>query len=386
MGASNPDNLVSGPDEKSPIERKPVENVAPEEPSVERAPTLPPRPVSIQSKNDDLDEKALEAGYDEKLPQPNNGFAIHRKPVSTKTPPQSIKIDKSQPEDFEGEVATTNELPPPELIKKIEDYIVLDRHGKSHPFSSLYTGSNVARRVLIIFVRHFFCGNCQEFLRSLSEAVTPEALLRLPVSTFIAVIGCGDPALIDMYVHETNCRFPVYTDPTRSLFHALGMTKTLQMGVKPAYMRKSMTRSIVDSIVQGVKQLPTGNVLKMGDQRQVGGEFLFEPRNILTPVTTPRDEKFQPMDTLEDPQDSAPGRENGRRKDYGDEEKRVTWCHRMKTTRDHAEIPELIEVLGLDVSRSAGRNSVTSARKGKGQSMAEEIRKLSAERSRTPET
>lgn len=200
------------------------------------------------------------------------------------------------------------------------------------------------------------------------------------------MIGCGDPALIDMYVHETNCRFPVYTDPTRSLFHALGMTKTLQMGAKPAYMRKSMTRSIVDSIVQGVKQLPTGNVLKMGDQRQVGGEFLFEPRNILTPVTTPRDEKFQPMDTLEDPQDSAPGRENGRRKDYGDEEKRVTWCHRMKTTRDHAEIPELIEVLGLDVSRSAGRNSVTSARKGKGQSMAEEIRKLSAERSRSPET
>lgn len=167
MGASNPDNLASGPDEKSPIERKAVENVAPEEPSVERAPTLPPRPVSIQSKNDDLDEKALEAGYDEKLPQPNNGFAIHRKPVSTKTPPQSIKIDKSQPEDFEGEVATTNELPPPELIKKIEDYIVLDRHGKSHPFSSLYTGSNVARRVLVIFVRHFFCG--------VRQPQTPEA-------------------------------------------------------------------------------------------------------------------------------------------------------------------------------------------------------------------
>ena len=29
------------------------------------------------------------------------------------------------------------------------------------------------------------------------------------------------------------------------------------------------------------------------------------------------------------------------------EEKRVTWCHRMKTTRDHVEMPELMEVLGL---------------------------------------
>lgn len=181
MGASNPDNLASGPDEKSPIERKPVDNAtSPEEqPSVERSPTLPPRPVSIQSKNDDIDEKATEAGYDEKLPQPNNGFAVHRKPVSTKTPPQSIKIDKSQPEDFEGEVATTNELPPPELIKKIEDYIVLDRHGKSHPFSSLYTGSNVARRVLVIFVRHFFCGVRQPPLQT-PKVLTLNVEIELP--------------------------------------------------------------------------------------------------------------------------------------------------------------------------------------------------------------
>ncbi|KAF4467944.1 fmHP [Fusarium albosuccineum] len=372
-------------------EKSPIENPAPEQASVERAPTLPPRPVSIQSKEDDSDEKALEAGIDEKPAHSNNGFSIPRKAVSTKgkAPPQPIKIDKSQPEDFEGEVATNNDLPAPETIKKIEKYIVLDRDGKSHPFKSLYTGSNVARRVLIIFVRHFFCGNCQEFLRSLSEAVTPDALLRLPVSTFIAVIGCGDPALIDMYIHETKCPFPVYTDPTRSLFHALGMTKTLQMGVKPAYMRKSMTRSIVDSIVQGVKQLPTGNVLKMGDQRQVGGEFLFEPHDILTPVATPRSEKAEPVGSPEDRVADRADNEGGSGQ-YGDEEKRVTWCHRMKTTRDHAEIPELIEVLGLDVTQSAGRDgiraSMTSARKGKGQSMAEEIRKMSLERSRPPET
>ncbi len=34
--------------------------------------------------------------------------------------------------------------------------------------------------------------------------------------------------------------------------------------------------------------------------------------------------------------------------EHGTEEKRVTWCHRMKSTRDHTEIPELMEVLGLD--------------------------------------
>ena len=30
------------------------------------------------------------------------------------------------------------------------------------------------------------------------------------------------------------------------------------------------------------------------------------------------------------------------------ENERVTWCHRMKNTRDHAEIPEMRRVLGLD--------------------------------------
>lgn len=72
--------------------------------------------------------------------------------------PASIQIDKTKPEDFDGEIATTNELPSPEQIKQIDNYIVLDKDGKSHTFKSLYSGTNVARRVLIIFVRHFFCG------------------------------------------------------------------------------------------------------------------------------------------------------------------------------------------------------------------------------------
>ena len=60
--------------------------------------------------------------------------------------------------DFQGEVMTNDELPSAETIRRIENYIVLDRHGKTHTFRSLYTGRSVARRVLVIFVRHFFCG------------------------------------------------------------------------------------------------------------------------------------------------------------------------------------------------------------------------------------
>lgn len=191
-------------------------------------------------------------------------------------------------------------------------------------------------------------------------------------------MGCGDPALINMYIEATNCPFPLYTDPTRALFDALGMTKTLALGSKPAYMRKSMWKSALDSIGQGLRVLPKGLSLKSGDQRQVGGEFLFEPLDIVTPITTPKDERPTAMGSIE-------GASSGSR-DLGDdgpvEEKRVTWCHRMRTTRDHAEIPELMEVLGLDAQELPIKDQdawvkALQSRKGMGLTMASQMRKLS---------
>lgn len=132
---------------KSPIERKPVGGIPPENTSVE--PTLPQQPTQ------DIDEKTVEAVSCDTCSVPRKAASSR-----SKSPPSPIKIDKTQPEDFEGELATNNDLPSAATLKKIEKYIVLDRHGKSHPFKTLYTGSNVARRVLIIFVRHFFCGVC----------------------------------------------------------------------------------------------------------------------------------------------------------------------------------------------------------------------------------
>lgn len=54
------------------------------------------------------------------------------------------------------------------------------------------------------------------------------------------------------------------------------------------------------------------------------------------------------------------------------EEKRVTWCHRMRNTRDHAEMEELREVLGLDAveeKKKAKRRSKKVERKGTGISL-----------------
>lgn len=55
---------------------------------------------------------------------------------------------------------TTSSLPSQVDLSRVKDFIVVDEDGKSRPFYQVYTGENVTPRVLIIFVRHFFCGVC----------------------------------------------------------------------------------------------------------------------------------------------------------------------------------------------------------------------------------
>ena len=281
--------------------------------------------------------------------------------TTTSSTPQHDDFSGTNPLDFSGSVDSTNELPSASTLARIGNYMVLDRDGKSHPFRTLYTGKHVARRVLVIFVRHFYCGNCQEYLRALSQSITPESLLRLPISTFIAVVGCGDPGLIDMYASETGCPFPIYADPTRKLYEELGMLRTLALGERPAYTKQHLLLSSLASVVQGLKQIKNGLAAKGGDAKQIGGEFLFEPLEIQSPVSTPWNE-LKGFGNLGAEERSLDGKEGtttariggeeeeggGGEGGSGVEEKRVTWCHRMRTTRDHAEIPELMEVLGLD--------------------------------------
>ena len=52
----------------------------------------------------------------------------------------------------------TEELPSFETSRKIEAYEVLDHEGKSHSFKSVSQGPDTVDRVLVIFIRHFFCG------------------------------------------------------------------------------------------------------------------------------------------------------------------------------------------------------------------------------------
>lgn len=60
--------------------------------------------------------------------------------------------------DFKGDIEVSNKLPSKGDLERIADLPVLDDVGEAHTFKSLYSTTSEARRVLIIFIRHFFCG------------------------------------------------------------------------------------------------------------------------------------------------------------------------------------------------------------------------------------
>ncbi|KAI4114305.1 MAG: hypothetical protein LQ345_004889 [Seirophora villosa] len=231
--------------------------------------------------------------------------------VDTTTPP------KGPTGEIKGDIKLNDNPPTKKDLDKVAELPVLDVNGKPHAFRSLYTSdSNEPLRVLIIFIRHFFCGNCQEYLRSLSTSITPGALNSLSTSTKVIVIGCGQPDLITMYARETECPYPIYADPSKKLYAQLGMIRTLELGPRsPQYMQYSLPSAIVRAIYQNLKA--GRGAFKGGDYWQVGGEFL-----------------------LEDGQ--------------------VSWCHRMRNTRDHTEIPEIRRQVGLDGAKPPLRKTFSS--------------------------
>ncbi|MCJ1474402.1 hypothetical protein MMC13_003060 [Lambiella insularis] len=234
--------------------------------------------------------------------------------------------------DFEGRIAVSQKTPTDTDLRNVAELPILNVKHESVPFKSLYDGEQEGKRVLIIFIRHFFCGNCQEYLRTLCSSITPDSLLDLAKPTELVIIGCGQPELIPFYAETTSCKFPIYADPTRKLYDLLGMTKSMKLGEKPGdYVQKSLLSVIIQSAYQVIA---SGRKATSGGHFwQIGGEFLFE---------------------------------NGK----------VTWCHRMSTTRDHAEVPGIRRLLGLDGARVPLRKRWSSL------GGAGLVRKLSLSRSR----
>ncbi|KAF5313254.1 hypothetical protein D9619_002365 [Psilocybe cf. subviscida] len=176
-------------------------------------------------------------------------------------------------------------LPDEHTLAAATELEVVDLNGKRVRFGDLFND----RKSIVVFIRHFFCGTCQgqaHFIHPYQNyakhlaAVSTETLEAAGVQ--IVLIGCGEYTLIKNYAEETGFRGEIYANPTRSVYHALGMNlETLRMtpstDEKRSYIPDSRLLNTVSATVRALKH-PT-LVGKQGNMSQVGGEFIFGPGN-----------------------------------------------------------------------------------------------------------
>jgi len=192
-------------------------------------------------------------------------------------------------------------LPDETAIKEASDLEVFDINGDKVKF-----GSICEKKTIVVFIRHFFCGSCQAYVEHL--ATVPEEALEA-AGTKIVVIGCGEWNVIKSYAETAKFKGQFFADPTRKLYHALGMDienlqRTPKGQPRPSYLSLGLVSNIMQSFWRGPIKNPS-LIGKNGNISQLGGEFIFGP------------------------------------------ELQCTFASRMKHTEDHTEVSELMKQAGV---------------------------------------
>ncbi|KAF6749311.1 hypothetical protein DFP72DRAFT_545156 [Ephemerocybe angulata] len=174
-------------------------------------------------------------------------------------------------------------LPNAETISAAGELEIYDSGGEKVQFKSLFSDQEV-QTVIVVFIRHFFCGACHAYVESLAS--TSQASLDAS-NTRIVIIGCGAYEGIVPYRERTLSQSPIaslisiYADPDRKLFHALGMTylnidRPPADQPTPAYLGgMSIIRRSLASIYRAITN--PSMIGWQGNIFQNGGEFVFGP-------------------------------------------------------------------------------------------------------------
>ncbi|KAK6359642.1 hypothetical protein TWF696_000786 [Orbilia brochopaga] len=151
---------------------------------------------------------------------------------------------------------------------------IQDADGNTHTFESLIQPDRETDTVLVIFIRHFFCGLCQNYVESLSPLLTPETLKTR--KTRLIIIGCGGYRMINEYAEDLKTPFPIYTDHSRAIYKAFGMGRTWRgPAKKPAYVRTGVVQMGLKAFKHVARSTIHGGVFwEAGDMSQVGGEWV----------------------------------------------------------------------------------------------------------------
>ncbi|KAK4702846.1 hypothetical protein P7C70_g3378, partial [Phenoliferia sp. Uapishka_3] len=155
------------------------------------------------------------------------------------------------------------------------DCELVGESGSSVLFSTLV---RERERVVVVFLRHLWCGLCQSYvvaLKSASKSLSSLSTTALSTVSstsgdtdppqihktnfsllpplYILLISSGSPSLIPIYRARLECPFPLYVDQSRKLYKILGMTRKTWDGgresEKGTYAKRSGLGNVVASTI-----------------------------------------------------------------------------------------------------------------------------------------
>ncbi|SPO28446.1 uncharacterized protein UTRI_04843 [Ustilago trichophora] len=162
---------------------------------------------------------------------------------------------------------------PPSMLQLFEasQCLVYDQQGQEVIFGDLFK----KRRTLVCFLRHWWCGFCQQFAMSIRK-IDPLPLKKANLD--FVIVGQGDWHVIKAYREVMQVPYPMYADPKRNVYRALGMTLRTNdanpVCARPDYASMSMTKGILVAIKKGLFDMPIRNP---GDMKLLGGDFILGP-------------------------------------------------------------------------------------------------------------
>ncbi|TRZ03136.1 hypothetical protein DNTS_014534 [Danionella cerebrum] len=137
-------------------------------------------------------------------------------------------------------------------VSELEHYSVVDRNGEIREFSSLFQRS----KAIIIFVRHFLCYTCKEYVEDLGK-IPREAL-----QAFCTLTG---------YAHE------IYVDPEKHLYNKLGMRRGETYMETPS-ISPHVKSGLLSGSLKSVWRAMTSSLFDFqGDPQQQGGALIMGP-------------------------------------------------------------------------------------------------------------
>ncbi|KAG2750151.1 hypothetical protein P692DRAFT_20734199, partial [Suillus brevipes Sb2] len=167
-----------------------------------------------------------------------------------------------------------NALPTKRQLLDAASCVVVAENGIRVPFGDLFRD----QKTVVIFIRHFWCPLCQDYMFSIANTVDPQVLKQSGIN--LVIISNGSFNMIKSYRQIFRTPYAVYTDPSSRIYSILGMTmKSVESKAeqrRSSYVRHSRAGGIAMVIANALRVgMPVWE--KAGDVAQLGGEFVLGP-------------------------------------------------------------------------------------------------------------